>query len=99
MNTNIDFLSVGYGGMEEDNSIRMLNLKSTQQSCDIGFLRYNIQAKCITGKLWNLRLEGSIQDKNNILIKDDSESFCLAADFAEKYLSIIRGDGYKLMIT
>ena len=29
MNTSIDFLSVGYGGMEEDNSIRMLNLKST----------------------------------------------------------------------
>ena len=99
MNTSIDFLSVGYGWMEEDNSIRMLNLKSIQQSCDIGFLRYNIRAKCITGKLWNLRLEASIQDKNNILINDDIESFSLLPNFKERYLSIIRGDGYKLMIT
>ncbi len=99
MNTNIDFLSVGYGGMEEDNSIRMLNLKSIQQSCDIGFLRYNIRAKCITGKLWNLKLEANIQDEKNIHINDDIESFSLLANFKERYLSIIRGDGHKLMIT
>ena len=99
MNTNIDFLSVGYGCMEEDNSIRMLNLKSTQQSCDIGFLRYNIQSKAITGKLWNLKLAANIQDEKNIHINDDIESISLLANFTERYLSIIRGDGHKLMIT
>lgn len=85
--------------MQEHNGIRMLNLISTQQSCDIGFLRYNMQAKCITGNLWNLRLEADTRDKKNIHINDDIESFCLLANFAEKSLSIIRGDGHKLIIT